>query len=381
MAKNQPKRYKIPVGKGKQPVGDTVRHGYAQTIMEKAPAIPLPVDYPDIDMAFQKWVEESVDIKSANGKPLPTFTLYSSQRFSEYSQTWKHVDNEDNLLMNFKTINRDIDPNGGENQSGFWNIPGDRWYTYLMRTVLDDNGEESFEVYSMKQPYTIDLLYHINIVTNLMENINSFNAKINDLFKARQCYIRPNGHWIPMVIEDVSDETQYTIEDQKFYVQKVSIKVMAYIIRESDMKVERRPKRFILFMEGDEWKRPKIDVEEYIKPGYENKTADISIEIAAWKTQVSFDFDTDMRVESFDTDNVRSLRIFINNTPIFYEKGFNIKADDNIRLFVKPFDQNQSCKIKLIGFYPNEYVIDDNIIPERVSDEPDTGGHDSVVVE
>lgn len=105
-----------------------------------------------------------------------------------------------------------------------------RRYTILQRTVLDDNGTESYEKYSMKQPYTVDLAYRINFVTNVFENINTFNQKVNYLFKARQCYIRPNGHYIPMVIDEINDESTYSIEDRKFYVQSISVKVMAYII-------------------------------------------------------------------------------------------------------------------------------------------------------
>ena len=381
MAKHQTKKYIIPTGNRKPQTGNPVRHSYAQTIMEQAPAIPKPLDYVDIDKAFQEWVQNDVDIKTATGKPMPTVTLYSSQRFSEYSQTWKHTDEEGNLLMNFKTINRETDPNGGDNQGGYWNIPGDRWYTYLIRTVLDDNGTESYEVYSMKQPYTVDLTYRINIVTNLMETLNEFNAKINDLFKSRQCYLRPNGRWIPMVIEDVSDETQYSIEDQKFYVQTVSIKVMAYIIREQDMKVERRPKRVLLFAEDDTGKKPKINVEEYVKDGREHPGADIQVTIAPWKTKASFDFDMDMRVDEIKTDNVRSLRIFVNNTPIFYEKGFNISAGDNVRLFIKALNQNEECKISLIGYYTTEYNLPQLETPEKVCDENDYISHETTIVE
>lgn len=382
MAKGQAKKYIIPTLGPRKQTGEPVRRGYIQTITENQPAIPLPVDYADIDDSFKEFVDKKINVLAADGNPVPTYALFSSQRFAEYSQTWKHTDDEDNLLMNFKTFNRETNPNIGDNQGGLWNIPGERWYKYLIRTVLDDNGTESYEVYSMKQPFAVDLTYRINMVTNLMENINNFNVIINDLFKARQCYIRPNGHFMPMVIEDISDETQYTIDDQKFYVQSISIKVMAYIIREGDMKVERVPRRYMMFMEGDHGKKPSVDVEEYVLPGRQYRSADIDIEIKAWHTKVNFDFDTDMRVEEIQTDNIRSLRIFINNTPIYYEKGFDIKSNDNIRIFVKAIDQQEKCKVKFIGFYPKEYMLDNvDQNPEIASETPEDLIHDNVIVE
>ena len=108
------------------------------------------------------------------------------------------------------------------------------YYTLLQREVLEDNGTESYEIYTMKQPYAVDLSYTINFVTTTVDYLNQFNQKINKLFAARQYYIRPNGHFIPMVIDEISDETAYSISDRKFYVQSVTINLMAYIIENND---------------------------------------------------------------------------------------------------------------------------------------------------
>ena len=136
---------------------------------------------------------------------------------------WEHSDEFGNLYLNFKTVNRDKNPSFGKNQGELWNIPGQRKYTLLQREVLEDNGTESYEIYTMKQPYAVDLSYTINFVTTTVDYLNQFNQKINKLFAARQYYIRPNGHFIPMVIDEISDETAYSISDRKFYVQSVTI--------------------------------------------------------------------------------------------------------------------------------------------------------------
>ena len=171
MINRQPKKYIQPIRYTDIPFGNEVRKEYSKTILEKVPILPKPLEYEDIDNSFFDFVKDDIDIV-IDGKIVPTFTLYSSQRFSEYSQTWNYTDEDDNLLMNFKTVNRDTNPSFGENQGGLWNIPGERKYRLLQRTVLDDNGTESYEVYSMKQPYTVDLLYRINFVTNIFENLD-----------------------------------------------------------------------------------------------------------------------------------------------------------------------------------------------------------------
>jgi len=63
-------------------------------------------------------------------------------------------------------------------------------------------------------------------------------------FNALECYISPNGHPMPMVIENITDESEYNIDDRKYYAQSYQIKLMAYIIRKEDFKVTKVPSRF-----------------------------------------------------------------------------------------------------------------------------------------
>ena len=80
-----------------------------------------------------------------------------------------YSDENGNLLLNFKTVSRDNNPETGDNQGGLWNIPGDRYYTLSIRNVMDDNGTEHYEIYSMKQPFAVDLMYRINFITKCLQ--------------------------------------------------------------------------------------------------------------------------------------------------------------------------------------------------------------------
>ena len=67
-----------------------------------------------------------------------------------------------------------------------------------------------------------------------------------------------------MVIDSVNDESTYSVDERKFFMQSFVIKVMAYIINKDDFKVEKKPKRIMLFGDGDTNKsKPKIDIIEY----------------------------------------------------------------------------------------------------------------------
>ena len=158
-------------------------------ILQNGTFLPKTVLYKDIDEAFKKFVENKLHIVSDEGNELPTMTLFSNQRFSEYTQSWKYTDDNKNLILNFKTISRENNPQYGNIQSRLWNIPGDRFYLAKRTIVLDDNGTESLLDLRMKQPMAIDLNYKVSIFCTKYQLLNDFNILVNSLFDARQCYI------------------------------------------------------------------------------------------------------------------------------------------------------------------------------------------------
>ena len=341
MSKFQPKKTITKVKLTDDAVYGKDRHrSYPKTILQDAPIFPKPLEYEDIDNAMFNFVDEYIPMV-IKGKSTPTFTLYSNQRFSEYSQSWEHTDEDGNLLMNFKTISRENNPKPGENQGGYWNIPGNKRHTLLIRDVLEDNGEEVYEIYSMGQPFAVNLTYRISIITDLFENINAFNQKINDLFKARQCYIRPNGHFLPVTLEDINDNTEYTISERKFYNQTVTVKVMAYIISADDFKIEKKPKRIKLFMQGDVRRpKPEINIDEFFNDKIGHTEIELTIDFQAFHTKTNFDIDTDFIVERTELYNVRNYRLSVNDTPYYTDKGFTLKNGDNIKIFINHLDPN-----------------------------------------
>lgn len=376
--RRQPKKNITKVNRTQKIYGNTVRKSYQKTILEKAPVFPKPLEYDDIDKAVFDFVDKQIDIV-IDGALIPTYTLYSNQRFSEYTQMWEHSDEFGNLYLNFKTVNRDKNPSFGKNQGELWNIPGQRKYTLLQREVLEDNGTESYEIYTMKQPYAVDLSYTINFVTTTVDYLNQFNQKINKLFAARQYYIRPNGHFIPMVIDEISDETAYSISDRKFYVQSVTINLMAYIIENNDFEVKKYPKRTNLSLNGNQYQKnkPCVEIEEIDNP-IKNKTLNVNIKFPTYHNKIEFEFDTDMNVEKVYTENVRSIRIMVNDILYYTEKGFKLHNEDSVRIQINPIEEEQEGFVQFIGYDPNEFY-NSNVTPEKVYDEKITHENINIV--
>ena len=230
--------------------GTERRKNIAKEIVKDSTPLPKTLLYKDIDEAFCEWVKKDLFI-AFEGEEIPTISLFSNQRFSEYMQSWQNVDDKKNLILNFKAITRENNPKSGTIVGQSKNIPGE--HSIVMKTVeaYDKNNRKYYIDYRLKQPMAVDFIYTVSLLTNKYELLNEFNLIINDKFKSINCYIRPNGHFIPMKLNDISDESEYSIDNRQFYSQSYNITVMGYIITEDDYIVEERPEVKFVGFEGD----------------------------------------------------------------------------------------------------------------------------------
>lgn len=338
-----------------RPYGVERRQNLTKEVLKDSTPLPLPLEYDDIDQEFKKWVEDDLSI-DCDGQKLPTIALFSNQRFTEYMQTWQNVDNKKNLIPNFKTITRENNPKAGTIVGDSRNIPGER--TYLMQRIesRDRAGRKYYTDYRIKQPFSVDLIYTVSIVTNKYEFLNEFNQMMNDKFKAINCYIRPNGHFLPMKLNDISDKSEYSIDNRQFYSQSYNITVMAYIITEDSMIVEERPELKFLGFEGDSALHSYAEVED-LPCNYEKESEyayvpmSITIHIEPCDQKYVFTMDGGFNASSVEYDNVRSFKAFVNDTPTLIDENFVIKSGDVVKIAsIHRFNYLEPCEIKIKGF-------------------------------
>lgn len=339
----------------KQKVGDERRLETLKGILESGTFLPKTLEYEDIDKAFKKWVE-SLEIINQEGEKYPTMSLFSNQRFSEYSQSWKYVDKNKNLLLNFKTVTRENNPEGGKIQNGLWNIPGDRFFTMKKKHVLDDNGTESLLVLKMKQPVAIDLMYKVSIFSTRYEDINTFNTLMNKAFAARQVYICPNGHYIPMTLENINDSSEYNIDDRQFYAQTYQIKVMAYIITKDDYRTEEMPLKFSVTLPIGERSKADVEIDEpegETENGYQKAVLTLDFPISCDKTKFLLDIDfvvTDIKFTNIIND---SIEITANDNVVNAVAPFVLEDNSEVKVSIRRKISRRKATIVLSGYNPN----------------------------
>ena len=346
--------------------GPERRMNLAKEVLKDSTPLPKPLEYKDIDEEFKRWVDEDLAI-SFEGSKLPTIALFSNQRFSEYMQSWQNVDDKKNLLLNFKTITRENNPKGGTIVGNTRNIPGER--TVLMRRVeaYDKANRKYYIDYRVKQPISVDFIYTVSIVTNKYELINEFNLMINDKFKSIDCYIRPKGHYIPMKINDISDESEYSIDNRQFYSQSYSKTVMGYIMPEDSFSVEERPELKFLGYEGDKEKSAYADIEEmpcsYTEDSpYAYVPINLIIHFEDCQDSYKFVIDTNFHAKNIVLDNVRYFKIYVNDTETVLDENFEVKKDDEIKIKgLTRYKNFEPSEIKIEGYnYTKTYKKNDS---------------------
>lgn len=346
------------------------RQNLTKEELSNSSPLPNTITYEDIDKEFKKWVEEEIIIIS-DGERIPTYSLFSNQRFSEYLQTWQHVDEKKNPILNFKTITRESNPQQGTINGESKNIPGER--TYLMKRIeaRDKNDRKYYIEYRMKQPLAVDFIYTVSIMTNNYRFINEFNRIIQDKFKSITSYIRVNGHYVSMNLENISDESNYNIDDKQFYSQSCNILIKSYIITEDDFIVKEVPSFKFMCFEGEERKKSYAEIEELPCQEPENpyyyKPLELVISLATCDDKIKFNIDTNFTVQKIEIENCRYFNFRVNDNLIELEEGILIPENAEVKISkVRRINLEKIVVFKIYGI-EKDFVYDERKNKEELS--------------
>jgi len=208
--------------------------------------LPKPVGYKEIDIDFVRFVKEQLgvnyelinsELNTSDIKKVPVYSYFNLNRSYDFMQAWKNSDLFKEKELPFITVTRSPAPKEGTLHGGFWNIPSKRKFTVFKIPTVNNNNIESFDLYKIPQPISIDIEYKVRIFGIDIRLINDFNQKILKAFAARQAYIFPNNHPMSMILDDISDATNYDINERKFYVQEFTINLTGYILLEEDFEI------------------------------------------------------------------------------------------------------------------------------------------------
>lgn len=210
--------------------------------------LPKSVLHADLDKGMLEFVKNDLKVVTA-GKTIPVIDIIlTTQNWSQYVETWKFVDLDNNPEPPFITVVRAPEVKYGSNPAVRWNIPNRKQFYYASVPTWDGNMQ-GMDIYTIPQPVPVDVTYSIKIICNRMRELNQLNKNILQTFASRQAYTFIKGQYVPIIMQNISDESQLNIDSRKYYIQSYEFMMLGYLIDEDEFEVKPAIQRMAQVME------------------------------------------------------------------------------------------------------------------------------------
>ena len=282
------------------------RHEIADMISEDGTYLPKSLLHADLDRGFLDFVKDGLKTV-VEGKTVPMVdVLITTQNWAQFVETWDFENIDKNVEPPFITVIRTPEVKYGNNPAVMYNIPNRKLY-YYAKVPTWDGQRHGMDIYKIPQPVPVDIKYTVVIVCNRMRELNKFNQIVLEKFSSRQSYQTIKGHYIPIVNDDVIDESILDLEKRKVYIQKYTFTMMGFLIDEDEFEVQPAVTRiFQIYETESKIKKRKPKKEVPISP----QTATFTYSNIDTEKEETFYYTVNMRF--MDSKNVDSYSVFIN---------------------------------------------------------------------
>lgn len=306
--------------------------------------LPREVDIDDLDKGFVEFVGDDLDV-TIEGEKVPVHFL-TLQRWNEFAKTWKTSDKYKNMKIPFVSIVRRPNPETGTNPADF-KIPVRKNFPYMQIPVWDGNRKGA-DIYGIPNPVGVDMFYTVRFFTFRMRELNKLTKKVLQTFASAQAYINIKGHYFPIMLESIGDESQINdLNGKRYYVQSYEMKLMGYIVDTEEFDVKPAINRVFVTTEL-ETKRVK-PVAKFIKDDTEDdKSLKVIIQfLPKSPTTIKFNTDNKTNFSTVETSNITSYTIYKNGSVVSIP--FTVEASDTIEIAIVRTDSNAISEITLRG--------------------------------
>jgi len=303
--------------------------------------LPKSLLHADLDGGFLDFVKN--ELKTiVDGKVIPTIDiLITTQNWSQFTETWDLQNLDKNVEPPFISIVRVPEVKYGTNPAVLYTIPNRRQYFYAQVPTWD--GQRSgMDIYKIPQPVPIDITFQVKIVCNRMRELNRFNKIVIEKFSSRQAYQVIKGHYIPIIMSNISDESVMDMEKRKYYIQSYDFTMLGFLIDEDEFEVSPAITRVLQVLEVDTITTKK---------GKNRNTSLPNIFDAVFvvgNTTLSQTLDYTTNLSILETDNIENFDVYINND--YYGSNINeiqINTGDVLRIEVDKTDNSLQSMIKI----------------------------------
>ncbi len=288
-------------------VGRERRQEMLDDIQEKGTYLPKGVLHADLDGGMLEFVKESLKLM-VDSKLVPTVDkIITTQGWAQFTETWDFKDLDSNVKLPFICTLRQPEVKYGTNPVTRYNIP-ERMRFFYATVPTWDGQRKGADVYKIPQPIPVDIIYSVKIFCNRMRELNEFNKIVMQKFTSRQAYQQIKGHYIPIILEDVSDESVKELEKRKYYIQNYKFLMQGLLIDEEEFEVSPAISRYVTMFEVDTKNKSKKVKYEPPRPNF----FDFDFQYLNSTTALTENYFYTADIKTKDLINISSYSVFIN---------------------------------------------------------------------
>lgn len=306
------------------------REELLEYIQEDGTYLPKSVLHADLDRGMLDFVRDDLKMV-ADGKTVnPIDIITTTQNWSQFTETWNFQDLDKNIKPPFVVTVRQPDVKYGTNPSLQYTIPNRKQF-YYAKVPTWDGQRKGMDIYKIPQPVPVDITYNIKIFCTKMRHLNEFNKLVLQKFSSRQSYTFVKGHYVPIILNNVSDESVLDIEKRKYYIQNYEFLMMGFLIDEKEFEVLPAITRALTLFEVDTGTKSRRA--EKKPPNPENFETDILFRSGVNVLTEKYPYTVDLTF--LKSKNIKEYSIYINDNFIGDDiKKVSINTNDVIKIEV-----------------------------------------------
>ena len=337
-----PKKIKKTIDLIPKATGYQRREELLEDIQRDGTYLPKSILHADLDRGMLDFVKE--DLKTfLDGKTIPTVDIIiTTQNWSQFTETWNFQDLDKNVKPPFITTVRRPEVPYGSNPSLQYTIPNRKQFYYAK--VPTWNGQrKGVDVYKIPQPIPVDITYEVKIFVNRMRGLNEFNKNVLQKFSSRQAYTNIKGHYIPIILNNISDESVMDIDKRKYYIQNYEFQMLGFLMDEDEFEVSPGISRAVTLYEvSNKTKSRKVE----INPPRPNEF-EVDVEFLNGNTSLSENFRYMVDLSLISTKNVDSYSVYINGNYVGDDVStLQINTNDLVRFDIVKVNSSVDANIK-----------------------------------
>jgi len=336
-----PKKIKNYLPLTPEKVGRERRQQMLDDITDHGTYLPKGVLHADLDRGMLDFVKETLQLV-VDEKTVPTIDkIITNQNWSKFVESWNFQDLDKNVSLPFIATVRMPEVKYGTFQGGAANIPNRRQFFYYTVPTWDGQRKGA-DVYKIPQPVPVDITFNVKLFCNRMRELNEFNKLVMQTFTSKQAYTQIKGHYIPIVMESVGDESAKDLEKRKYYIANYTFVMKGLLIDEAEFQISPAISRQVTMFEVDTKVRGRKVTPQPPRPN----SFDYNLIFVNGVTQLSevIRYTVDLKVG--EIDNVSSYSVFINGNYVGDDlTTIQITDGDTFLITVVKIDNTQSATI------------------------------------